>query len=52
MRKLTKKQKAKNRAAYKVVRKEYNKVKDKRPGVTYLGFKHRVKARMTRDNIG
>lgn len=51
MKKLTKKQKAKNKAAYKVVRKEYDKVKDKRPDVTYLGFKHRVKSRMIRDNI-
>ena len=48
--KLTKTQKAKNRAAYKNIRKEYDKVKDNAP-VSYVQFKRRVKSRAERDNI-
>ncbi len=49
-RKLTKKQKAKNAAEYKNIRKEYNKVKDKAP-VSYIQFKRRVKSRAAKDDI-
>ena len=49
-RKLTKTQKAKNRAAYKNIRKEYEKVKDNAP-VSYIQFKRRVKSRAERDGI-
>lgn len=48
--KLTKTQKAKNRAAYKNIRKEYDKVKDNAP-VSYIQFKRRVKSRAERDGI-
>lgn len=48
--KLTKTQKAKNKAAYKNIRKEYDKVKDNAP-VSYIQFKRRVKSRAERDNI-
>lgn len=48
--KLTKKQKAKNKSAYKAIRKEYEKVKDKAP-VSYIQFKRRVQARAKSDNI-
>ena len=50
MRRLTKAQKAKNKAAYKAIRKEYEKVKDKAP-VSYIQFKRRVKARANADQI-
>ena len=50
MKKLSKKQKAKNKAAYKVVRKEYNKVKDK-ADVSYIQFKRRAKAKANADGI-
>jgi coproporphyrinogen III oxidase-like Fe-S oxidoreductase len=49
-RKLTKTQKARNKAAYKNIRKEYEKVKDKAP-VSYVQFKRRVKSRAAKDNI-
>lgn len=49
-RKLSKTQKAKNKAAYKNIRKEYEKVKDKAP-VSYVQFKRRVKSRAERDDI-
>lgn len=49
-RKLTKTQKAKNQAAYKNIRKEYDKVKDK-ADVSYVQFKRRVKSRAAKDNI-
>lgn len=48
--KLTKTQKAKNRAAYKNIRKEYDKVKGKAP-VSYMQFKHRAISRAKRDGI-
>lgn len=48
--KLSKKQKAKNKAAYKAIRKEYEKVKDKAP-VNYVQFKRRAMARANADNI-
>lgn len=50
--KLTKAQKAKNKAAYKAIRKEYDKVKDKsdKP-ITYMQFKHRAVNRAKRDDI-
>lgn len=48
--KLTKKQKAKNKSAYKAIRREYEKVKDKAP-VSYIQFKRRVQARAKSDNI-
>lgn len=48
--KLTKTQKAKNRAAYKNIRKEYDKVKDK-ADISYMQFKHRTLSRAERDNI-
>ena len=48
--KLTKTQKAKNRAAYKNIRKEYDKVKGKAP-VSYMQFKHRTQSRAKRDGI-
>lgn len=48
--KLSKTQKAKNKAAYKNIRKEYDKVKDKAP-VSYIQFKRRVKSRAERDDI-
>jgi hypothetical protein len=50
MRKLSKTQKARNKAAYKAVRKEYNKVKDKAE-VSYIQFKRRAKARAKADSI-
>lgn len=50
MRKLSKKQKAKNKAAYKVIRKEYNKVKDK-ADISYIQFKRRVRSKAKYDNI-
>lgn len=49
-RKLSKTQKAKNKAAYKNIRKEYDKVKDNAP-VSYVQFKRRVKSRAERDGI-
>jgi len=49
-RKLSKTQKAKNKAAYKNIRKEYDKVKDK-ANVSYMQFKHRALSRAKRDNI-
>ena len=49
-RKLSKTRKAKNKAAYKNIRKEYEKVKDKAP-VSYVQFKRRVKARAEKDGI-
>ena len=49
-RKISKTQKAKNKAAYKNIRKEYDKVKDKAP-VSYMQFKRRVKSRAANDNI-
>lgn len=48
--KLTKTQKAKNKAAYKAIRKEYDKVKGKAP-VSYMQFKHRAQSRAKRDDI-
>ena len=48
--KLTKKQKAKNKSAYKAIRREYEKVKDKAP-VSYIQFKRRVQARAKSDNM-
>ena len=48
--KLTKKQKAKNKSAYKAIRREYEKVKDKAP-VSYIQFKRRVKARAKKDEM-
>lgn len=47
--KLSKTQKARNKAAYKAVRKEYNKVKDKAQ-VSYVQFKRRAVSRAKRDN--
>lgn len=49
-RKLSKTQKAKNKAAYKNIRKEYEKVKDKAP-VSYIQFKRRVKSRAEKDDL-
>ena len=49
-RKLTKTQKAKNKAAYKNIRKEYEKVKDNAP-ISYIQFKRRVKSRAEKDGI-
>ena len=49
-RKLSKTRKAKNKAAYKNIRKEYEKVKSKAP-VSYVQFKRRVKARAEKDGI-
>jgi hypothetical protein len=49
-RKLSKTQKAKNKAAYKNIRKEYDKVKDK-ADVSYMQFKHRALSRAKRDNM-
>jgi hypothetical protein len=52
MKRLTKKQKAKNKAAYKKIRKEYEKVKDKSPvTITYKQFKARVIGRAKADDI-
>ena len=48
--KLSKTQKAKNKSAYKAIRREYEKVKDKAP-VSYIQFKRRVKARAKSDNM-
>ena len=48
--KLTKTQKAKNKSAYKAIRREYEKVKDKAP-VSYIQFKRRVQARAKSDNM-
>lgn len=48
--KLSKTQKAKNKAAYKNIRKEYEKVKDKAP-VSYVQFKRRVKSRAEKDDL-
>ena len=48
--KLSKTQKAKNKAAYKAIKREYEKVKDKAP-VSYIQFKRRVKARAKSDNM-
>lgn len=48
--KLSKTQKAKNKAAYKAIRREYDKVKDKAP-VSYIQFKRRVKARSKKDKM-
>ena len=48
--KLSKTQKAKNKAAYKAIRREYEKVKAKAP-VSYIQFKRRVKARAKSDNM-
>lgn len=49
-RKLSKAKKAKNKAEYKAIRKEYNKVKDK-ANVSYIQFKHRTQSRAKRDDI-
>ena len=49
--KLSKAKKAKNKAEYKAIRKEYNKVKDKAPNVSYIQFKHRAQSRAKRDDI-
>ena len=49
-RKLSKTQKAKNKAAYKNIRKEYDKVKNK-ANVSYIQFKRRVKSRAEKDSI-
>lgn len=49
-RKLNKTQKAKNKAAYKNIRKEYDKIENK-AGVSYVQFKRRVKSRAAKDNI-
>jgi len=49
-RKLSKTQKAKNKAAYKNIRKEYEKVKDKAP-ISYVQFKRRVKSRAKKDDL-
>lgn len=52
MRKLTKRQKAKNKVAYKNIRKEYEKIKDKSPvPITYMQFKQRVMSRAKADNM-
>lgn len=52
MRKLTKRQKAKNKTAYKKIRKEFEKVQDKSPvRITYKQFKARVVSRSKADNI-
>lgn len=48
--KLSKTQKAKNKSAYKAIRREYEKVKDKAP-VSYIQFKRRVKARAKSANM-
>lgn len=48
--KLSKTQKAKNKAAYKNIKKEYEKVKDKAP-ISYMQFKHRTLDRAKRDDI-
>ena len=48
--KLSKTQQTKNKAAYKAIRREYEKVKDKAP-VSYIQFKRRVKARAKSDNM-
>ena len=48
--KISKTQKAKNKAAYKNIRKEYDKVKEK-ANVSYIQFKRRVKSRAEKDNI-
>lgn len=56
--KLTKKQKAKNKAAYKAIRREYEKVKyskenykDGKMIIDYKGFKNRTLARAKRDKM-
>lgn len=50
--KLSKTQKAKNKAANNNIRKEYNKVKDKsNTPISYMQFKHRVKSRAESENI-
>ena len=49
-RKFSKTRKAKNKAAYKNIRKEYEKVKEKAP-VSYVQFKRRVKARAEKEGI-
>jgi hypothetical protein len=50
--KLTKAQKAKNKAAYKAIRKEYEKVKNKSTvEISYIQFKHRVQSKAIKDNI-
>lgn len=48
--KLTKAQKAKNKTAYKNIRKEYEKVKEK-ADISYIQFKRRTVARSKKDNI-
>lgn len=48
--KLSKTQKAKNKAIYKNIRKEYNKVKDK-ANVSYVQFKNRTLSRAKADNM-
>lgn len=48
--KLSKTQKAKNKAMYKNIRKEYNKVKDK-ANVSYVQFKNRTLSRAKADNM-
>ena len=47
---LSKTQKAKNKAMYKNIRKEYNKVKDK-ANVSYVQFKNRTLSRAKADNM-
>lgn len=47
---ISKTQKAKNKAAYKNIRKEYDKVKNK-ADVSYIQFKRRVKSRAAKDGI-
>ena len=56
--KLTKKQKAKNKAAYKAIRREYEKVKNSKENykdgkmiIDYKGFKNRTLARAKRDKM-
>lgn len=56
--KLTKKQKAKNKSAYKAIRREYEKVKyskenyqDGKMIIDYKGFKNRTLARAKRDKM-
>jgi len=49
--KLSKTQKAKNKAMYKNIRKEYNKLKSNDYNISYVGFKQRVLSRAKADNM-
>lgn len=49
--KLTKTQKAKNKAAYKNIRKEYEKITNNKYNITYKEFKQRALSRAKRDNM-